>query len=187
VHVFRGHPEDVLDRYYNAAHCFDAQVVVRLTADCPLLDPAVIDKTVLHFATGAYDYVSNAAEPTYPDGLDTEVFSFAALQRAQAEARLPSEREHVTAYFTQHPEIFRLGQVQCEADFAHLRWTVDEPEDLEFVRSVFETLGNGVFGMEAVLQLLAEQPALARLNAGFERNEGYAQALAREAAGSPSC
>ena len=175
---FRGSENDVLDRYYGAARQFGADIIVRLTSDCPLLDPAVIDQTVSAFLAGAYDYVSNTLQLSFPDGLDTEVFSLAALEKAWREARLPSEREHVTAYIWKHPELFRLGNVRHEPDYSHLRWTVDEPADLEFVRRVYHLLGaEAVFGMDEVLTLLQTHPELSAVNAQFERNEGYKKSL----------
>jgi spore coat polysaccharide biosynthesis protein SpsF len=183
IPVFRGSEQDVLDRYYGAAQQFAAEVIVRLTSDCPLLDPAVIDKTVRAFQAGAYDYASNTLEPTFPDGLDTEVFSQAALEKAWREARLPSEREHVTSYIWKRPALFRLRSVKNEEDLSHLRWTVDEAEDLEFVRRVYTALGAGsAFGMAEVLALLQEDLELSDINARFGRNEGYQKSLLADAA-----
>ena len=108
IPYFRGSEEDVLDRFYHAAEHFSADVIVRLTADCPLLDPEIIDRVVKFFQSGEYDYVSNTRiEPTYPDGLDTEVFRYSALERAWREACLRSEREHVTPYIWKQPTLFR--------------------------------------------------------------------------------
>lgn len=177
VPYFRGSEEDVLDRYWRAAERFSADVVVRLTADCPLLDPKVIDRVVRAFHAGEFDYVSNTLECTYPDGLDTEVFSRAALERAWREAEWQSQREHVTSYITDHPELFRLSNVRHTHDRSAWRWTVDEPEDLAFVRAVYEHCGPGSFGLAAVEKLLAAHPELAQINQGFARNEGYAKSL----------
>ncbi|MCG6537764.1 MAG: acylneuraminate cytidylyltransferase, partial [Syntrophales bacterium LBB04] len=131
---------------------FHADVIVRLTADCPLLDPDVIDRVVRRFTEEGegFDYVSNVIEYTYPDGLDTEVFSAQALERAWQEARLRSEREHVTPYLYNHPEIFHLANVNHCENISHLRWTVDEPEDLDFVRSLFKQFKDSYCGMEGV-------------------------------------
>lgn len=173
----RGSESDVLDRYYQAARSHSAEVVVRITADCPLLDPDVIDRVVSQFTNGSFDYVSNVNPPTFPDGLDTEVFSFAALERTWNEARWQSEREHVTPYLRAHPELFRLDNVSNDEDLSGLRWTVDESADLAFVRAVYEALGTEQFGMNEVLDLLRNRPELGRINAGFERNEGYVKSL----------
>jgi spore coat polysaccharide biosynthesis protein SpsF (cytidylyltransferase family) len=175
---YRGSEDDVLDRYYQAARCAQSDVVVRLTADCPLLDPHVIDRVVTVFLEGDFDYVSNTIEPSYPDGLDTEVFSAQALERAWREAKLKSEREHVTPYIWKQPALFRLHCVKHEPDLSALRWTVDEPEDLEFVRRVYAALGSTtVFGMQEVIALIERRPDLRTINAGFERNEGYHKSL----------
>ncbi|MBE2267255.1 MAG: aminotransferase class III-fold pyridoxal phosphate-dependent enzyme [Anaerolinea sp.] len=176
IPVFRGDQADVLDRYYQAARHFNADVVVRLTGDCPLLDPQVIDRVVTAFSAEPRDYVSNTLIVSYPDGLDTEVFSFAALERAWREAGLASEREHVTPYIHKNPALFRLGNVLNERDLSHMRWTVDEPSDLEFVRAIYARL-NAQFTMDDVLRLIELQPDLTQVNAGFERNEGYAKSL----------
>ena len=178
VPCFRGNEEDVLDRYYHAAKHFGATVIVRLTADCPFLDPVIVDKVVRVFASGAYDFVSNTHPPTYPDGLDTEVFRWEALERSWREARLRSEREHVTAYMWKHPELFRLANVENDVDLSALRWTVDEPQVLEFVRRAYSHLGvTPCFGLAEVLVLLREHPELAAVNVGIERNEGYQKSL----------
>lgn len=181
IEFFRGSQNDVLDRYYQAARYFQAEIVVRLTADCPLLDPGVIDKVVSAFEDGNFDYVSNSVNRSYPDGLDTEVFSGAALERAWREARLNSEREHVTPYIWTHPELFRLGNVRHSEDLSHLRWTVDEPEDLMFVRALYHSLGALPSGMAETIQLLKEHPELAGINQGFETNEGYEKSLREDA------
>lgn len=180
ISCFRGSEDDVLDRYYQAARYFEADTVVRLTADCPLLDPEVIDRVVQKFKSGQFDYVSNTLECTYPDGLDTEVFRHNVLKQAWGEARLKSEREHVTSYIYNHPEKFHLGQVKYTEDLSALRWTVDEPQDLEFVRLVYQHLGESSFGMAEVLNLLQTQPNLRGINAGVKRNEGYQKSLRQD-------
>jgi glutamate-1-semialdehyde aminotransferase/spore coat polysaccharide biosynthesis protein SpsF (cytidylyltransferase family) len=178
--AYAGSENDVLDRFYQTARRFDVSVVVRVTPDCPLLDPAVAGRVVRRFvdAAGSLDYVSNTQPPTFPDGLDTEVFSFAALERAWHEATLASEREHVMPYIWKHPERFRLANVVAQRDLSKLRWTVDTAADLEFVRAVHARLGDsGVFGMAEVLELLAREPELALINQASARNEGYARSL----------
>lgn len=176
IPVFRGDQTDVLDRYYQAAFQFSGEIIVRLTGDCPLLDPHVIDQVVMAFKEKPYDYVSNTLTVTYPDGLDTEVFSFEVLQRAWREARLPSEREHVTPYIYKHPELFRLNNVFNQVDLSHLRWTVDEAADLEFVRALYTRLPVD-FRMQDVVSLLQAEPELTRINMGIGRNEGYIKSL----------
>ena len=176
--AYAGREEDVLDRVYQAARRFGVSVVVRVTPDCPLLDPRVSGLVLSRFAEarGAVDYASNTQPPTFPDGLDTEVFSFAVLARAWREATVPSEREHVTAYIWKHPELFHLLNVAHDPDLSGRRWTVDEPADLEFVRAVYGRLGE-TFGMDDVLALLRRQPELEAINRGPARNEGYARSV----------
>lgn len=175
VACFRGSLDDVLDRFHAAALAFGPpEHVVRLTGDCPLADPALIDEAVtLHLESGA-DYTSDTVEPTYPDGLDVEVLRFAALETAWREAELPSEREHVTAYVNSRPERFRIASLTREPDLSALRWTVDEPEDLAFVTAVYERLypADPAFGTADVLALLEREPALITMNAHHERNAG---------------
>jgi spore coat polysaccharide biosynthesis protein SpsF (cytidylyltransferase family) len=150
---------------------------VRLTGDCPLLDPAVSGLVVAEYLrrSGAIDYASNVHPPTYPDGLDTEVISARALETAWTEARRPSDREHVTPYVWRQPGRFRLANVGHDRDLSALRWTVDDARDLALVRQVYSGLspdGRSVFGMTEVLDLLRARPGLAGLNAGTRRNEG---------------
>lgn len=177
VSCFRGNLHDVLDRYYQAAKRFQAEIIVRITGDCPLLDPAIVDQVVRTFHKGSYDYVSNILECTFPDGLDTEVFRMETLERAWLEARLKSEREHVTAFIYNHPELFRCGCVKHTKDLSSLRWTVDTSEDLAFVRAVYTHFATSDFGMLEILELLKRDPALGRVNAHLQRNEGYLKSL----------
>ena len=146
VAVFRGDEQDVLGRFAGAAEAADAQVVIRLTGDCPIIDPGVIDLAVAKFRASGADYVSNALRRTYPDGLDVEVFSRAALERAQAEAQHPFLREHVTPFIHGRYKDrlpwggFKIEHLEHAADFSHLRWTLDEPEDLVFLRRLVAQL-----------------------------------------------
>lgn len=176
---YAGSEADVLDRYYQAAREFAVDVIVRITADCPLVDPRVLDMVIRRYLEGGCDYVTNTLKLTYPDGLDVEVFSCAALERAWKEARLASEREHVTPYIRNNPEKFRLANVERTEDLSHIRWSVDENQDLEFVRQVYEHLyqEGHVFYMEDVLKLLEKYPALKQINQGIVINEGYAKSL----------
>jgi len=181
VACVRGSVDDVLDRFRTAVRAHPADAVVRVTADCPLLDPAVSGQVVAEYRRrgGGLDYVSNVHPPTYPDGLDTEVFSRAALERAWREASPDSrrDREHVTPYlWERRPERFRLANVRHGGDLSGLRWTVDDARDLAFVRAVYGALapdGTRPFGMNDVLALLRSNPALVALNAGTRRNEGF--------------
>ncbi len=177
--VFRGNCNDVLDRYYKAATKYNADGIVRITGDCPLIDPAVVDKVTHVFLKHQYDYVTNTLEPTYPDGLDVEVFSYNALQKTWGEAILVSEREHVTSYLRNHPEKFSLKDVKHTIDLSYMRWTVDQQEDLTFVREVFKRLYNKqkIFHLQDIVDLLQKHPELIEINNGIQRNEGYLRSL----------
>jgi len=183
VPVYRGPLHDVLARFRGAAACAEAQVVVRLTGDCPLHDPAIIDCAVEAFlgADPPNDYMSNTLRPTYPDGLDSEIFTFAALERAHREAKLAPEREHVTPYMYQGKAAppFRIAHLEAPANFSHLRWTLDHPEDLVFARSVFAALlpHRPDFGWLDVVALLTREPQLLELNSHVGRNEKYCREL----------
>lgn len=162
---FRGSDTDVLDRYFQAARAFPADAYVRITSDCPVIDPDVIDGVIAHFEGGSFDYVSNTVQRTFPRGLDTEIFTSAGLERVWREALEPYQRVHVTPYFYQHPDRFRLGQVKQSRDMSELRWTVDTPEDLNFITAVYEALGgDDEFSWRAVLDLVAARPELAEIN-----------------------
>lgn len=178
VPVYRGSLEDVLDRYYEAALSFSAKTVVRITSDCPLIDPELVDSIVGKFLNGGFDHVS--VGPTYPDGLDAEVFSFASLEKAHREARLASEREHVTPYIWKNPGVFRLSKITCEKDLSKLRWTVDDDKDLTLVTRIYEGMGAGLFHMDDVLEFLERNPGLSEINSMTMRNEGYAKSLKQD-------
>lgn len=182
VPVYRGSGEDVLDRYYEAAKSCSAEVVVRITADDPFKDPEVIDLIVSSLLEKpAADYASNTMEPTYPEGLDVEAMTFKALERAWSEAKLGSEREHVTPYIWKHPDCFTLVSVKQDQDESKMRWTLDYPEDLEFARAVYQELYKGqVFCADKIRSLLTRSPRLAALNQGFVRNAGYIKSIQSE-------
>ena len=182
VAVFRGSESDVLDRYYHAAVRNRADVIARVTADCPLLDPEVAARVIDHFLRGAFDYVSNVDPPTFPDGLDTEVFTMKALGESWREAHLNSDREHVTPFIRSRKDRFSQGNVENPANLSHLRWTVDEADDLEFIRQVYARMGKDLFGLDEVMNLLQREPALMAINHRHERNEGYKRSIANETA-----
>lgn len=180
--VVRGDPDDLLDRFVTATPP-GARHVVRVTADCPLFDPAIGRAVLAALRAGSADYVSNTIVPTFPDGLDCEAFTADALRRAWREARSPSEREHATPYIRDHPELFRQWNLAHVPDLSHERWTVDDARDLAFVRAVYERLDTDherQTSMYAVLAVLAREPSLRELNAGTARNEGYRLSRERE-------
>jgi glutamate-1-semialdehyde aminotransferase/spore coat polysaccharide biosynthesis protein SpsF (cytidylyltransferase family) len=184
VAAFAGSETDVLDRMYRAAAAHGATTVVRLTGDCPLLDPTLIDRCVHHLIEQRHrlDYVSTDGD--YPDGLDVEAFSMDALLRAWTEAQLPYEREHVTPYIWQSGR-FRVERLSAGRDLSFHRWTVDDPRDLAFVTAVFDALlpRHGYdFTTDDVLELLQDRPLMSDINRGITRNEGFLKSL-REARG----
>jgi spore coat polysaccharide biosynthesis protein SpsF len=182
--TYRGSANDVLDRFYQAARQASAGIIVRITADDPFKDPDVIDLIVGRLlADPALDYASNTIEPTFPEGLDVEAFTFAALSRAWHEAKLPSEREHVTPYLWKNPDRFRVENVRHATDLSKLRWTLDYAEDLRFTREVYARLYRGqVFRMAEILALLQSEPQLAAINTGILRNAGYNLSLQQDQA-----
>ena len=176
---YRGSLDDVLQRYAKAAEPYAPGIVVRLTGDCPLADPAIIDEVIRFFRAGDYDYASNCMPPTFPDGLDVEVMRFSCLQEAEREAVLPSHREHVTPFLRAYPDRFRIGNYFSADDRSMMRWTVDEPEDFEFVRHVYEKLYPAKLDFTTwdILDLLERQPELQAMNSAFKRNEGTKNSL----------
>jgi len=166
VHCFRGDEQDVLDRFYKAAKEIGADIVVRLTGDCPLHDPLVIDEVVEHFLATACDYTHTHSN--YPEGLDTEIFPFAVLERAWKEAILHSEREHVTPYIRNHPELFHIDEAwrKGEQDNSCMHWSVDTEQDFNFVTKIFEKLypTNPSFNKDDVLMLLVQHPEFMEIN-----------------------
>jgi spore coat polysaccharide biosynthesis protein SpsF len=163
---FRGSEHDVLDRYYRCAEMNGGAVVVRITADCPLIDPELVDLTIRAFLAETCDYASNGLVATYPRGLDVEVFTRVALARAWSEAHSTYEREHVTPYLYEHPELFRLASVKADADYSHHRWTLDTIEDLELSRSIYARFKNqSCFSWREVLEVVQREPQLALINA----------------------
>ena len=188
IKFFRGSENDVLDRYYQTAKAFSADVVVRITSDCPLIDLHVVDKVIEEFLRGKYDYISNIAPPTYPDGLDVYAFSFKALERDWKETKFteaPStqsekndnyRREHVTPYFWQNPKKFKVGNIAQKEDMSQKhRWTLDYEEDYQFIKRVFEELyrEGQTFYMEDILKLVKEKPEIYALNSNRLQNNSF--------------
>ncbi len=179
VDCFRGSAEDVLDRYYQCSLKYpDYGVIVRITGDCPFVDPAVIDQVINYFLAGDYDYVSNVLVETFPDGLDVEVFRREGLAEAASQAKLLSEREHVTLYLRNQTK-FKKGNVPAEVNLAHIRLTVDEPADLEVVRFLAKSLPPDV-GYQEIVACLAANPDILGKNANIVRNEGLAKSLRQD-------
>lgn len=179
---FRGSSDDVLDRYLKCAQKFKLKTIVRITGDCPLMDPVIIDNVVNFYKTGDFDYVTNGINSTFPDGMDVEVFSYKALAKAWENAILDSEREHVTAYIWKHREIFKIGIYKGKVDYSSLRLTVDEPEDFELVKRIVSGLypKNRNFSLKDIVSYLSKNPHLLKINERIGRNEGYARSVAND-------
>jgi spore coat polysaccharide biosynthesis protein SpsF len=171
VDCFRGSMQDVLDRYYQAGVTYSPRYIVRVTADCPVIDPGLIDETLLACQENGVDFAATRLPPpfhrTYPIGLDVEVSTFSALERAWREAKLPAEREHVFPYLYDQPGRFNLKILNHEPDYGSLRWTVDTADDLELIRRIYEYYSPlEDFRWQAVLELMESKPELTLINAG---------------------
>ncbi|GEP42478.1 cytidylyltransferase domain-containing protein [Brevifollis gellanilyticus] len=183
-HCFRGSEDDVLARYHGTIQAAKADVIVRVTGDCPLYDPIVCDAMLERFHAALQtdsppDFMSSVFERRFPRGLDTEIFTAKALERNFNEAHLPNEREHVTPHFYHHPEKFRAMSWVNDVDLSHFRWTVDTPEDWEFVEIVYNILWKPghLITTQEVLTLLKQRPELAALNANVEQKYSAEQKL----------
>jgi len=167
IDCFRGDLSDVLGRYYHAAAAYDPDYVVRVTGDCPLIDPEIVDTVVRTCLEGGYDYAANSLQRTMPHGVDAEAFRFSCLEEAALEATLAIEREHVTPFIRSRPDRYRLFGVEGAKDLSEYRLTVDWPEDLELVRAVYAALypGNPEFTTGDIVALLDAQPDMRAINA----------------------
>ena len=186
IPVFRGDRDDVLKRYCDSVIFLEKtfkriDYIVRITADCPLIDPQVIDAVISTMLSGRYDYVSNTDPPTFPDGLDVEVISRDMLFSANEKATLFSDREHVTPFIRKNPAV-RMTTLRSPTDLSALRWTLDNPEDYEFINQIYRSLYTplGIFLMTDILKLLAQKPELEKINSHITRNEGYEKSLSRD-------
>lgn len=179
IAVFRGSRDDVLDRYYQAAAGAGAEHIARITADCPLIDPAVIDRAGEMYAESGADYCANILKRTYPDGEDVELFSLRALEKAWKEAALASEREHVTPFIRKHTELFRCVNFEYPRDISAKRWTLDRTEDFGLIKAVLEALypANPAFSMEDAVDFLSKHPDIEKMNSHIVPGEGYAKSL----------
>lgn len=174
VPVYRGSEEDVLARYYEAAKKYEADVIVRITSDCPIIDPEIVDKVVKCYLNDPiYDYVSNTMERCYPRGMDTSLVPFKTLEKVYLQSTDPLDREHVTRYIYQRPEQYKLLSVKEDNDYSDYRWTVDTIEDYEVVRKIIETLYpmNPHFTMYDALELLKNYPEWKKINEHIEQKK----------------
>ncbi len=179
---FRGSENDVLDRFYQCAKLHNADLIVRVTADDPLKDPTIIQKAIDFFLFDpSLDYCSNTIKPTYPEGLDIEVFKYAAIERAWRDALLPSEREHVTPYIWKNINLFNILNFEYKRNLSSWRWTVDKPDDLKFINKILHHFKDDpLVNFEDVIQYLETNPDIIKINEGTVRNEGYIKSIREE-------
>lgn len=177
VEYFRGDSQDVLDRYYQCAKSFSFLNIVRITSDAPLIDPIIIDQVVEKFLSSEYDYVCNTQPRTFPQGTETEIFSFKSLEKIWQNTTLPSEREHVTPYFYTHPEDFCMFNVQNTKNLSNFRWCIDKQDDLDLVRFLVQGIKSRPIFTEDILQFLDTNPGLKEINKDHIINEGYLKSL----------
>lgn len=181
VIVFRGSENDVLERFYKTAKKYNLKYIVRLTADCPLIDPNVVDHFIAEFFVHGADYVCGTQR--LAEGLDTEVFNFNLLKQAYLKAKKKSEREHLTQYFHNNPKLFKLVKIENQMDDSKYRITVDEPADFEVVKNIIVALHDNqktVPGITAIKQFLDQHPEIQYLNSSIVRNEGLLKSLVKE-------
>lgn len=176
VNVFRGKEKDVLDRYFQCAKKHSFSTIVRITADCPLIDPQIVDKVIEQFFSGNYDFATNTLTRTFPIGTDVEVFSFGALNKAWENAQLPSEREHVTTYL-RNKENFKIINVENDKNISNLRLTVDRIEDFELIRQILNNISIDPIHLEDILELFLRKPELIEINKHINHNEGFNKSL----------
>lgn len=181
IPCFRGSEDNVLERFYFGAKKYHFDIIVRITADDPLKDSRIINQAVSILLDGQYDYVSNTIIPTYPEGLDVEVFTFNTLEKTFLQADLLSEREHVTPFIWKNPETFRIYNFKYFKDLSYMRWTMDTFEDYEFMKKIYSHFQKKeIFFMEDILHVIKQHPEYLEINKGHIRNEGYLKSLKEE-------
>ncbi len=182
VDCFQGSEDDLLDRYYQCAAKYQADIIVRLCSDDPFVDYEVADRAIQIFKDNQADFVTNHFEPTYPEGLDIEVYSIDALGKSWKEAKLLSEREHVFPYIQNHPGNFKIINFTQEKDFSYLRWTIDYECDFEMTKIIYDYLygEKPVFLQDDILKLLDEHPEISQINAHIKRKEGINKSKAND-------
>ena len=174
---YRGSAQNVLDRYYQCAKKFSISTIVRIPSDKPLIDPEIVDSIIDKFRVKSYDYVINFLPSTFPSGTEVEVFSFEALETAWKNAELPSEKEHVTSYFSNHQEKFKIFNVTLPEDLSRYRWAVDRMEDLTLVRNVASRIKKRPILMKDIIELFKKEPQLVDINKNVNREEGDIKSL----------
>ena len=173
VTVFRGSELNVLDRYYQCAKTYSIENIVRITADNPLIDPFLVDKVINFFDSNSFDYVTTFLPPTFPSGTEVEIFSFSALENAWNNAKLPSEREHVTPYFYNNKNKFKIFNYENEKNISKFRYAVDRIEDLELVKILMSRIKKRPIVLEDILEQFNADPSLININKDIDYYEGY--------------
>ena len=178
IDCFRGSSNNVLDRYYQCAKEYSIFTIVRIPSDKPLIDPEIVDNVVSMFRNNSYDYITNfVSNPTFPSGTEVEIFSINALKKVWEKAKLPSEKEHVTPYFVNHKDEFKITHIENSENLSHLRWAVDRIEDLKLVRKIVSKIKKRPIIMKDIIDLFAREPELVEINKNVNRKEGELKSL----------
>ena len=177
IDVFRGDSSDVLDRYYQCAKKFNLDNIVRITSDCPLIDPEIVDKVIRKYEIEKFDYVTNTLIRTFPIGLDTEIFSFDVLEKTWKNAILPSEREHVTPFIRNKKMDFSVGNIEHEEDLSKIRVGLDRKEDYELIKIIVNEFKKRPILLQDIIKLFENKPELMRINEHIQHDEGMKKSL----------
>ena len=180
INYFRGSEHDVLDRFYQCSKFFSIKDIVRITSDCTLIDPTIVDKVVDYYISNSFDYVSNSLDRSYPSGNDVEVFSFSSLESSWLNAKKPSEREHVTPFIYNNPEKFSISQVKHHTNLSHLHWTLDREEDLTLIKKIYNSIDKKPIHLEDILELIKNNPQITNINKNTKSDEGYQKSLIKD-------
>ena len=177
IECFRGSSKNVLERYYKCAKKNEFSTIVRITGDCPLIDPQIVDLVIEKYKENTFDYVTNCLKRTFPYGTEVEIFSFSSLENAYKNAELPSEKEHVTPYIRNHENEFRIYNIENKEDISNYRWVVDKKNDFELVKKIVSKIKTSPILMKDILLLLKSEPDLKKINRSNIPNEGYFKSL----------
>jgi len=177
---FRGNSLDVLDRYYQCAKSFSLSHIVRITSDCPLIDPEIVDKTIGYYKNGSFDYVNNFSKKRYPYGTEVEIFSFETIEKTWKNAEKSSEREHVTPFIYNNPDKFVIGHSEPSKDFSHLHWSVDRIDDLELVKVLYNKISTRPILLADILKTINDDPSILEINKNSNPDEGYRKSLEKD-------
>jgi spore coat polysaccharide biosynthesis protein SpsF len=177
INIFRGDSSDVLDRYYQCAKQFNLENIVRITSDCPLIDPEIVDEVIKKYETEGLDYVSNTLIRTFPIGMDVEIFSFDVLKKTWSNATLSSEREHVTPFMRSKKMDFSIGNVENNEDYSKIRITLDRKEDYELIKKIINKFDKKPILIQDIIKLFQNQPELMKINENIKHDEGMQKSL----------